>query len=156
MFLLSLVFFRASFILLVKEKKGRPDGKINFWKNIKDLPLNFKLFVFSVGIFGLGNFAHTLLILRTSEILTPEYGKTAAISTSIGLYTLHNILYAAYAYPARILSEKNWQKDIAWSWILSLCIDVSGVYTGASQTLGNVHTINSSANTHQSSAMTFT
>jgi MFS family permease len=96
----------ASFILLVKEKKGRPDGKINFWKNIKDLPLNFKLFVFSVGIFGLGNFAHTLLILRTSEILSPEYGKTAAISAAIGLYTLHNILYAVSAYPAGILSEK--------------------------------------------------
>ena len=96
----------ACFILLVKEKKRKPDGKIKFWKSMKELPLNFKLFLFSVGVFGLGNFAHTLLILRATEILTPEYGKVAAISTAIGLYTLHNILYAGCAYPAGVLSEK--------------------------------------------------
>ncbi len=96
----------ACFVFLVKEKKKKPDGKIKFWKSMKELPLNFKLFIFSVGIFGLGNFAHTLLILRATEILTPVYGKVAAISTAVGLYTLHNILYAGFAYPAGILSEK--------------------------------------------------
>lgn len=96
----------ACFVFLVKEKKRKPDGKVEFWKNIKGLPLNFKLFTFSVGIFGLGNFAHTLLILRATEILTPEYGTVTAASTAIGLYTLHNVLYAAFAYPAGILSEK--------------------------------------------------
>ncbi|MFN3478934.1 MAG: MFS transporter [Thermodesulfovibrionales bacterium] len=96
----------ACFIFLVKERKREPDGKVEFWKNIRGLPLNFKLFTFSVGIFGLGNFAHTLLILRATEILTPEYGKTEAISAAIGLYTLHNVLYAGSAYPAGVLSER--------------------------------------------------
>jgi len=96
----------ACFIFLVRERKRRPDGKVEFWKNIRGLPLEFKLFTFSVGIFGLGNFAHTLLILRAIEILTPAYGKTSAISTAIGLYTLHNVLYAGFAYPAGMLSEK--------------------------------------------------
>jgi MFS family permease len=96
----------ACFVFLVKEKKRKPDGHAAFWKNIKGLPLTFKLFTFSVGIFGLGNFAHTLLILRATEILTPEYGKAAAVSMAVGLYTLHNILYAGSAYPAGILSEK--------------------------------------------------
>jgi MFS family permease len=93
-------------VFLVKEKKKGPDGEIRFWKSVKYLPPNFKLFLFSVGIFGLGNFAHTLLILRVTEILTPEYGKGTAISTAIGLYTLHNILYAGFAYPAGVISEK--------------------------------------------------
>lgn len=96
----------ACFSLLVKEKKRKPDRKIKFWESMKELPLNFKLFIFSVGIFGLGNFAHTLLILRATEILTPSYGKVAAISAAVGLYTLHNILYAGCAYPAGVLSEK--------------------------------------------------
>ena len=95
----------ACFFFLVKERKRRPDGKVEFWRNIRGLPLNFKLFTFSVGIFGLGNFAHTLLILRAIEILTPEYGKVTAMSAAIGLYTLHNMLYAFFAYPAGILSE---------------------------------------------------
>jgi MFS family permease len=96
----------ACFVFLVNEKKREPDGKVEFWKNIKGLPRNFKLFTFSVGVFGLGNFAHTLLILRATEILTPEYGKTAAISSAVGLYTLHNVLYAGSAYPAGVLSER--------------------------------------------------
>ena len=97
----------ACFVYLVKEKRKKHDGEVKFWKNIKNLPLDFKLFVLSAGIFGLGNFAHTLLILRAIEILTPEYGKVVANSTAIGLYTLHNILYAGFAYPAGILSERH-------------------------------------------------
>jgi MFS family permease len=96
----------ACIVFLVKEKKKRSDGEIRFWKSVKDLPPNFKLFLFSVGIFGLGNFAHTLLILRVTEILTPAYGKVTAISIAIALYTLHNILYAGFAYPAGVVSEK--------------------------------------------------
>ncbi|MEP9409889.1 MAG: MFS transporter [Candidatus Brocadia sp.] len=97
----------ACFVVLVRERKKKHDGEVKFWKNIKELPLNFKLFVLSAGIFGFGNFAHTLLILRAIEILTPAYGKVFANSTAIGLYTLHNIFYAGFAYPAGILSERH-------------------------------------------------
>ncbi len=96
----------ACFTLLVKEHARKPDGKSRFWKRVRELPLNFKLFVLSVGIFGLGNFAHTLLILRATELLTPHYGKPAATAAAVGLYTLHNILYAAVAYPAGVMSER--------------------------------------------------
>ena len=100
------VFSVACFAIFVKEMRRKPDGAIKFWKSVNDLPRDFKLFLFSVGIFGLGNFAHTLLILRATEILTPAYGKVAASSAAIGLYTLHNVLYAGSAYPAGVLSEK--------------------------------------------------
>lgn len=95
----------ACFVFLVEERRKKHNGEVKFWKNVNDLPLNFKLFVLSAGIFGLGNFAHTLLILRAVEILTPAYGGAVANSTAIGLYTLHNILYAGFAYPAGLLSE---------------------------------------------------
>jgi MFS family permease len=96
----------ACFVFLVKEIRKKPNGAIKFRKSVKDLPRDFKLFLFSVGIFGLGNFAHTLLILRAIEILTPAYGKVAASSAAIGLYTLHNILYAGFGYPAGVMSER--------------------------------------------------
>ncbi len=102
----------ACFVLLVKEKKKEPDGEINLWRNIKSLPLNFKLLVLSAGIFGLGNFAHTLLILRASEILAPQFGKAAAASAAIGLYILHNVLYAGFAYPVGILSETSGKRAL--------------------------------------------
>jgi len=96
----------ACFVLMVKEHARKPDGKLRFWARVQEFPLNFKLFVLSVGIFGLGNFAHTLLILRAIEILAPEYGKNTAAATAVGLYTLHNILYAGAASPAGVASER--------------------------------------------------
>lgn len=96
----------ACFWLLAKERTGKPDGKLRFWDRVWELPLDFKLFVLSVGIFGLGNFAHTLLILRATELLTPQYGKAAATAMAVALYMLHNILYASVAYPAGVVSEK--------------------------------------------------
>ncbi len=96
----------ACFAAMVRERARKPDGNPRLWARVRELPRDFKLFVVSVGIFGMGNFAHTLLILRAMEILTPEYGKTAAAGTAAGLYTLHNILYAGVAYPAGVVSER--------------------------------------------------
>lgn len=93
-------------VFLVKERANVPNHHLRLWKSIKTLPPNFKLFLISAGIFGLGNFAHTLLILRAMEILTPHYGATTAAATSVALYTLHNIFYAALSYPVGVLSER--------------------------------------------------
>ena len=60
----------------------------------------FKSFLAAVGIFGLGNFSHTLLILRASELLKHDYGAARANALAIGLYTLHNLVYAATSFPA--------------------------------------------------------
>jgi MFS family permease len=96
----------ACFVWLVKEIRRPPNGEIRFWKSLRTLPRDFRYFVSSVGVFGLGNFAHTLLILRATDILTPRYGAATAASAAIGLYTLHNVLYAGAAYPAGVLSER--------------------------------------------------
>ncbi len=60
----------------------------------------------AVGVFGLGNFAHTFLILRATDVLTPRLGAAAATSTAILLYTVHNVLYAGGSYPVGALSDR--------------------------------------------------
>lgn len=95
----------AVFYFFVVEKR-RPPSKAKFLASLNALPNSFRRFLLSVGAFGFGNFAHSLLILRATQILTPEYGAVAAGSAAIGLYTLGNVLYAGAAIPVGALADR--------------------------------------------------
>src|SRR5205823_640713 len=51
-------------------------------------------------------FAPTLLILRVSQQLSPTYGAAVAGALAVGLYTLHNVVYAGCSFPVGVLSER--------------------------------------------------
>lgn len=69
------------------------------------LPSQFKRLLVGVGIFGAGDFSHSLLILYASRMLTPAHGLARAASLAVGLYTLHNVFYAGSAYLSGWLSD---------------------------------------------------
>jgi len=71
-----------------------------------ELPGQFWRYVLSVGVFGLGNFAHTLLILRSVSLLAPQWGAVKAGQIAIGLYIFHNVIYALASYPAGALGDR--------------------------------------------------
>ncbi len=73
---------------------------------LRNLPAKFWRYVCAVGVFGLGNFAHTLLILRAVTVLTPHYGAVQAGRMGIGLYIFHNVIYAAVSYPVGALGDR--------------------------------------------------
>ena len=56
----------ATIILLVREKPRRPDPS-HPWHSVKALPRDFMKFLVPVGLFGISNFAPTLLILRAQN-----------------------------------------------------------------------------------------
>lgn len=95
-----------SFAFLVKERLRPANSQVNFWHTIQGLPRRFQLFLVGVGIFGAGDFAHSLLTLRAAQMLTPGLGLARAGQVAIGLYVLHNILYAGMSYPIGALSDK--------------------------------------------------
>ncbi len=64
---------------------------------LASLPPPYLRFLLAVGLFGLGDFAHTLLILRAIEILTPALGARAAAASAMTLYGLHNVAGALLA-----------------------------------------------------------
>ena len=70
------------------------------------LPPTFRKFLVAVGLFGAGDFAHTLLILLATQKLTPELGATKAASVAVGLYVLHNVFYAGFAFIAGWLADR--------------------------------------------------
>src|SRR3979411_813772 len=57
------------FLLLVREKTIVAKPKQSFLGGIRALPVPFRRLLFGVGIFGAGDFSHTLLILYASRML---------------------------------------------------------------------------------------
>lgn len=95
----------VTFGVLVREKPNHRPATGSFWFSVRQLPPSFRKFLLAVGIFGLGDFSHTLLILFATQVLTPTHGKVTAASIAVGLYLLHNVFYAAFAYFGGWLSD---------------------------------------------------
>jgi MFS family permease len=95
----------ALFWLLVRERPIAARPQRSFFRGLKSLPLPFRRLLVGVGIFGAGDFSHSLLILYATRTLAPGYGMTRAASIAVGLYTLHNVFYAASAYLSGWLSD---------------------------------------------------
>jgi MFS family permease len=101
----------ALMAFLVVEKARKPVKHISFGESLRALPVPFRKFLLAVGLFGSGDFAHSMLILLATQRLTPSLGATKAASVAVGLYLLHNVLYAGFAFVAGWLAdrfEKRW------------------------------------------------
>ncbi|WP_329553680.1 MFS transporter [Streptomyces sp. NBC_00696] len=59
----------------------------------------------AVAAFEVGNVAATLLILRATDLLTPEHGTTTATTIALGLYTAYNVAATIASVPAGRLSD---------------------------------------------------
>jgi MFS family permease len=94
-----------SFWLLVRERPFEARKKVTFLTGLRNLPRNFREFLLGVGVFGSGDFSHTLLILYASRMLAPAHGAARAASLAVGLYTLHNVFYAGSAYVSGWISD---------------------------------------------------
>jgi len=91
---------------LVVEKERRPVSHISFGERLRLLPPAYRRFLVAVGLFGAGDFAHTLLILLATQKLTPSLGAARAASIAVGLYVLHNVFYAGFAFVAGWLADR--------------------------------------------------
>lgn len=107
-FVLSLIPGLCAVFAIVFLVKERPRQKIEAhpWASLKALPRDFRRFLLPVGLFGISNFAPTLLILRAQDLLTPSLGAVAAAAFAIGLYTFSNVVYALVAYPIGTLADR--------------------------------------------------
>lgn len=108
-FLLTLIPGLASVLTmagLVREHRRPPNHDLRFWTSIKELPHAFRRFLLGVGLFGMGDYAHTFLILAATTLLTPAYGLVGAAQIAALLYVWRNVLYAAASYPVGALSDR--------------------------------------------------
>lgn len=107
-FFLSLIpgmLAALSFAILVRESPHRTIEPRKFTLSLKELPPEFRKFLVAVGIFGMGDFAHTLLILRATQIFMQDNLPNAS-QLAVSLYVIHNIVYAAASYPVGALGDR--------------------------------------------------
>jgi len=145
----------ASFWLLVRERPLTIKKKQSFLTGLQALPGAFRRFLVGVGIFGAGDFSHTLLILYATRMLSADHGMARAASWAVGLYTLHNVFYAASAYISGWISDHvPHRKQILAAgyalagvtailltlsphsvWLLGVIFALAGVYVGTEEAL---------------------
>jgi len=114
------VLSAVSFAALVKERAGAMGAAGGFWGAVRDLPRPFRRFLVGVGVFGAGDFAHSLLTLRAAQMLTPSLGAAQAGQVAIALYATHNVFYAGMAYPVGWLSDRIGKRGLlALGWIFA-------------------------------------
>jgi MFS family permease len=70
------------------------------------LPAGFRRFLVAVLLFGTGDFARTLLILRAAQLLTPQYGAPRAAAIGVFFFAIHNVVAALCAYPIGVLADR--------------------------------------------------
>ncbi|HTQ97137.1 MAG TPA: MFS transporter [Candidatus Acidoferrum sp.] len=145
----------ACFWLFVQERPSVARRKQSFMAGLRALPKSFRKFLFGVGIFGAGDFSHTLLILYATRMLAPSQGMGRAASIAVGLYTLHNVFYAGSAYLSGWISDHVPHRKAILAagyalagvtailltfaspklWMLSVIFVLSGVYVGTEEAL---------------------
>ncbi|MGQ9553216.1 MAG: MFS transporter [Anaerolineae bacterium] len=143
-----------SFALLVKERAPVANRNSGLVSTVGALPRHFKLLLIGVGVFGAGDFAHSLLTLRAAQMLAPAMGAARAGQTALALYTLHNVLYAGMSYPIGALADRigkrgllalgygiaavmavGWMTAVPSVWLLALLFALGGTFIAAEDAL---------------------
>jgi MFS family permease len=139
---------------LVKEKERKPVSHVSFGERLRSLPKPYRKFLVAVGLFGSGDFAHSMLILLAAQKLAPSLGAAKAASFAVGFYVAHNIFYAAFAPIAGWLADR-FKKPIILSigyaigavmavliillpttiWTFAIIFVLGGIYVGIEETL---------------------
>jgi MFS family permease len=95
-----------SIALLTSEKRQPGNHKMQFLATLQSMPTEYRKFLLAVGLFGIADFAPTLMILRATEVLTPRMGLLDASRYAALLYLLRNVVYALACYPIGALSDR--------------------------------------------------
>jgi MFS family permease len=94
-----------AFALIIRETPRRQVAR-KFMSAFKSWPSSFRRFLVGVGLFGMGDYARTLMILAATALLTPRFGIPRATAVAGMLYIGHNVFYATASYPLGALSDR--------------------------------------------------
>ena len=96
----------VAFALIVRERRRAPNHSLRFWATLRAIPRRLRRVLVGVGLFGLGDFSHTLIILAAVQLLTPAHGAAKAAALAAMLYVVHNVTYALAPFPTGALSDR--------------------------------------------------
>jgi MFS family permease len=96
----------AAFLVFVRDPEVSPNPALKFFSTLRDLPSRFKRYLAAVGIFGIGDFSHSLLILAATQLLAPRFGLIHAAQVAGLLYVWRNLVQVAVSYPVGVLADR--------------------------------------------------
>ena len=95
-----------AFLTLVKDPQQSPNPALKFFGSLRGLPVRFKRYLGAVGIFGVGDFSHSLLILATTTLLAPSMGVVHAAQVAGLMYVGRNLVQVLLSYPIGVLADR--------------------------------------------------
>ncbi len=95
-----------TFALMVFERPRAPNHALRFWHSVRSLPRPYRRFLVGVFVFGLADFAPTLVILRATDLLSPAHGIAHAAQIGALLYAVRNVFYAGASFPIGALGDR--------------------------------------------------
>jgi MFS family permease len=95
-----------SMTFLITEKRRPRNHEMQFVTTLRGMPRDYRTFLLAVGLFGLADFAPTLMILRATTVLEPSMGLLDASRYAALLYLLRNVVYTLASYPIGALSDR--------------------------------------------------
>jgi predicted MFS family arabinose efflux permease len=96
-----------AFLTLVQDPEHSPNPALQFFRALRGLPSRFKRYLGAVGLFGIGDFSHSLLILAATQLLTSSMGVVQAAQTAGMLYVWRNIVQVGMSYPVGVLADRH-------------------------------------------------
>ena len=95
-----------SFFILVQDPECSPNPALKFFSSLRGLPTRFKRYLVAVGVFGTGDFSHSLLILAATHLLTASMGVVHAAQVAGLLYVWRNGVQVAASFPIGVLADR--------------------------------------------------
>ena len=95
-----------AFLTLVQDPENSPNPALQFFRALRGLPSRFRRYLGAVGLFGIGDFSHSLLILAATQLLASSTGVVQAAQTAGMLYVWRNIVQVVMSYPVGMLADR--------------------------------------------------
>jgi len=148
------VLAAGAILVMVREQPDRPMSQRPLMASYRGLPRRYVRLLVWIGVFGAGDFAHSLMILYAAAALAPGLGAAGAATLAVGLYAVRNIFHAAVAYPVGVWADRTSKRrllvgayalgsltaailatGVASPTLLVVAFALGGAYVGAEETL---------------------
>lgn len=96
----------VSFFVFVQDPERSSNPALKFFSSLRKLPVRFKRYLGAVGIFGIGDFSHSLLILAATTLFTKSMGVVHAAQIAGLLYVWRNLVQVVVSYPIGVLADR--------------------------------------------------
>ncbi len=100
------VFAVLSFLVFVQDPGHSRNPSLRLLSSLRDLPSRFTRYLGAVGLFGVGDFSHSLLILAATQLLTGTMGVVRAAQVAGLLYVGRNAVQVVVSLPIGALADR--------------------------------------------------